>query len=37
MKRYDPALAWWSAAAVGLCLLPWYMLQDGLAVSLVVA
>jgi iron(III) transport system permease protein len=29
MKRFDPAVAWWFVAAIGLCLLPWYMVQDG--------
>ncbi len=36
-QRFDPS-AWWTlAAAVGVCLLPWHMLQDGLSLKSVLA
>jgi iron(III) transport system permease protein len=29
MRKIDPALAWWTVAAAGACLLPWHMQQAG--------
>jgi iron(III) transport system permease protein len=31
--RPDPSIWWWLAAAIGVCVLPWHMQQDGLRLS----
>ncbi len=35
--RVDPSIWWWLAAAVGVCVVPWHMQQDGLRPGGVVA
>jgi len=33
-ERRDAALLWWVAALAGFCVLPWYLVEDGLFTSL---
>ncbi len=35
--KIDPAVWWWIAAAVGVCIVPWHMQQDGMRLGGIVA